>query len=96
MLVEFIDDLKSRGDAQNQALSEVEITFDSAYCVQFVLKAVFKAELRCVTKPDNNHKFEFEDQLLTPNELVEKVKNSHWEYLGPNRLYQRQFTTVNF
>jgi len=50
MLVEFIEDLKSLVTTKNQVLSEVEITFEG--CVQKVMKAVFKAELRCVTKPD--------------------------------------------
>lgn len=53
------------------------------------MKAILKAELRCVTKQDNNHKFEFENQRLTPNELIEKVKYGHWKPLGPSRLYQR-------
>lgn len=93
MLIDFIEYLDSKVAAKNQTLSEIEIIFDSAYCVQKVLKAVSKAGLRCVTKPNNNHKFEFEDQKLTPAELIETVKNGYWKYLGPNRFYQRLSVT---
>ena len=93
MLIDFIAALESLVAAKNQTLSEVEITFDSAYCVQKVMKAVEQAEFRCVTKPDNNHKFEFEGQKLTPNELIELVKNGHWKYLAKGQLYQRLSVT---
>jgi IS4 transposase len=53
------------------------------------MKAVSRAKFRCVTKPNNNHKFQFENQQLTQAELIEKVKNGPWKFLGPNRLYQR-------
>jgi IS4 transposase len=36
---------------------------------------------------------EFEGQQLTPSELIEKVKDGHWKYLGPERLYQRLSVT---
>jgi len=53
------------------------------------MRAVCHAELRVITKPNNNHKFDFENQNFTPQQLIEKVKNGHWKYLGPNRSYQR-------
>lgn len=93
MLIDFIEDLDQNVATKDQTLSEIEITFDSAYCVQKVIKAVSKAKFRCVTKPNNNHKFEFEGQKLTPAELTSKIKNGHWKYLGPDRLYQRLSVT---
>jgi len=89
MLIDFINDFNSLVIASGDTLSEIEITFDSAYCVQKVMLAVCHAELRVITKPNNNHKFDFEDQNFTPQQLIEKVKNDHWKYLGPNRSYQR-------
>lgn len=82
-------ELKSLFAASVQTLSEVEISFDSAYCVQKVMQAVCDADLRVITKPNNNHKFEFEGQELTPAELIEKVKEGHWKFLDKDRFYQR-------
>jgi len=93
MFSDFIADLESLVADRNQTLSDVEITFDSAYCVQKVMKAVGQTELRCVTKPDNNHKFEFNGQKLTPNELIEMVKDGHWKYLAKGQIYQRLSVT---
>jgi hypothetical protein len=93
MLIDFIKDLKSRLAQKSHQLSEVEITFDSAYCVQKVMNVVSQASFRCVTKPNNNHKFDLEGQKLTPAELIEKVKEDHWKYLGSYRLYQRLLVT---
>lgn len=89
ILIDFIEDLESQTVSKGHTLSEIELSFDSAYCVQKVMKAVFDAEFRCITKPNNNHKFEFDGQDVTPAELIEKVKNGHWKFLGPNRFYQR-------
>ena len=76
---------KNRG----QELTEVEFLGDSAYCVQKVLAAADKAGLRIITKPGNNHKFEFEGESLTPKEIIEKVKKRQWKYLEANTWYQR-------
>lgn len=89
MLIDFIEGFNSLKVTKGYELSEIEITFDSAYCVQKVMRAVCHAKFRGKTKPNNNHKFEFEDQELTPAQLIEKVKNGHWKYLGPDRFYQR-------
>jgi hypothetical protein len=70
-------------------LAEVEFLGDSAYCVQKVLQAAEKAGLRIITKPGNNHKFEFEGESLTPKEIIEKIKNRQWKYLEANTWYQR-------
>jgi hypothetical protein len=40
MLIDFIENLESLAVAKDQKLSEVEITFDSAFCRQKVMKAV--------------------------------------------------------
>ena len=89
MLIDFISIFNSEVLASGYNLSEIEITFDSAYCVQKVMRAVYNAELRCVTKPNNNHQFEFEGQSVTPAQLIEQLKEGHWKYLSPNQFYQR-------
>jgi len=89
MLIDFIENLNSLIVNRGLTLSEIELSFDSAYCVQKVMLAVSEAQLRVVTKPSNNHKFEFNGQLLTPAELIEVVKEGRWKCLGPNRYYQR-------
>ncbi len=89
ILIDFIGHLDSLALAKNQTLSEIELSFDSAYCVQKVMQAVSNAQLRVITKPNNNHQFEFEGQKLTPAELIEKVKKGHWKSLDSKRLYQR-------
>lgn len=57
------------------------------------MRAVSNAGFRCVTKPNNNHQFEFEGEKLTPTELIEKIKEGPWKYLAPNRFYQRLTVT---
>lgn len=89
MLIDFIEDFNSIKVTKGYRLSEIEITFDSAYCVQKVMRTICHAEFRCVTKPNNNHKFEFENQELTPAQLIDSVKNGHWKYLSTDRFYQR-------
>lgn len=89
MLIDFIEELEALFATKSQTLSEVEISFDSAYCVQKVMQALSKAQLRVVTKPTNKHKFEFEGQKLTPSELIEIVQNGHWKFLDKDRFYQR-------
>jgi hypothetical protein len=92
MLIDFIKDLESQLIAKKLTLSQIEISFDSAFCVQKVIQAVDDACI-CESSPKQvtTHKFEFEGQKLTPKELIEKVKNGHWKYLAPGRLYQRLF-----
>jgi len=89
IFIDFIENLNSIVIEKGHTLSEIELSFDSAFCVQKVIQAVSDAELRLITKPNNNHKFEFEGEVLTPAELIEKVKNGHWKVLAPNQLYQR-------
>lgn len=81
--------LREQCDRWGQALGETEILFDSAYCVQKVVKAADDAGLRIITKAGNTHKFEFEGGLLTPKEIAEKVRDRQWKYLQKNHLYQR-------
>ena len=68
---------------------EIEIIFDSAYCVQKVVTTAENAGFRVITKVGNTHKFEFEGELLTPGEIAEKIKNLQWKYLEPGQSYQR-------
>lgn len=53
------------------------------------MQAVCDADLRVVTKPSNNHKFEFEGQSVAPIELIEKVKEGEFQFLEKDRFYQR-------
>ena len=71
MLIDFLEDLEFQATARSQTLSEIELSFDSAYCIQKVMRAVSNAGLRVITKPNNNHKFEFDNQKLTPAELID-------------------------
>lgn len=89
MLIDFIKNFHSMVIAKGYTLSEVEITFDSAYCVQKVMRVICDIDLRVITKPSQTQKFEFEGQSVTPKQLIEKVKNGHWKYLAPDRFYQR-------
>ncbi len=75
-------------------MSEIKLSFDSAYCVQNVMQAGSSAELKVITKPNHHHKFEFEGQKLTPAELFKTVKNGHWKFLGPKQLGCRYFSTT--
>lgn len=81
--------LEKECDKNGYCLEEVEILFDSAYCVQKVMKAANDVGLRIVTKSGNTHKFEFEGELLTPSKIIEKVKDRQWKYLEANHCYQR-------
>jgi len=81
--------LQATCETQEMGLAEVELLFDSAYCRQKVMLPALQAGLRVVTKPGNTHKFEFEGELLTPKEIIEKVKTRQWEYLDPNTWYHR-------
>jgi hypothetical protein len=114
ILIDFIKDLDAQVTAKHliedkvfckklypRSLSDTELTFDSAFCVQKVMQMVTDVQLRVVTKANNNHKFEFEGQSVTPSEIIEfedkvfckktlssKIKNGHWKPLGSNRFYQ--------
>ena len=81
--------LKKNCERRGYSLGETEITFDSAFCRQKVLKAAEAAGLRIVSKPSNTHKFEFEGELLTPNEIIAKVKDRGWKRLEAGHWYQR-------
>jgi hypothetical protein len=87
ILIDFIQYLDAQVTAKHLTLSDIELTFDSAFCVQKVMQKVTEVQLRIVTKANNNHKFE--GQSMTPSEIIEKVKNGHWKPLGLNRFYQR-------
>ncbi len=89
ILINFIKNLNSQATAKHLTLSDIELTFDSAFCVQKVIQMVTDVQLRIVTKANNKHKFEFEGQSMTPAEIIEKVTNGHWKPLGSNRFYQR-------
>ncbi|MDM8538810.1 transposase [Desulfobacterales bacterium HSG17] len=81
--------LEKECDKNGYCLEEVEILFDSAYCVPKVMKTANDAGLRIVTKSGNTHKFEFEGEQLTPSEIIEKVKDRQWKYLEAAHCYQR-------
>ena len=93
MTREFIEHLEVQSKKYAHSLEAVEITFDSAYCVQKVIGALQKALLTFVTKPSNNHKFEFEGELLTPKEVIEKVKDRSWKSFDNDNHYQRLIAT---
>ena len=62
MLIDFIEELESLFVSLGKTLSDVEISLDSAYCVQKVLKALFDARLRVITCANYTwlgHKFNF-------------------------------------
>lgn len=73
-------------------LKKVEFVFDSAYCVQKVIKAAQKTGITIITKPKNNHKFKYEDMNFTPKEIYEKTADLNWKYLCPGHEYQRVVT----
>ncbi len=81
--------LKKMCEKRGYSLKETEIVFDSAFCKQKVIKAADAAGLRIVSKPSNTHKFEFEGELLTPNEIIAKVKDRGWKRLEAGHWYQR-------
>lgn len=81
--------LKKACDRRGHDLGEVELVFDSAYHVQKVMNAANTAGFRVVSKADGRHKFEFEGELLTPPEIIEKVAERQWKYLEKNHNYQR-------
>lgn len=89
MVVDFLEDLNNQAIHRNQTLSEVEVTFDSAYCIQKVIQAAIISQLRIVTKPSNNHKFEFNGDELTPKQIIKIVETSSWKHLDKERFYQR-------
>lgn len=91
IFIDFIDNLTEQAAGRGHTLEEIELSFDSAYCVQKVMQVVSKAQIRVVTKPNNNHKFDFEGQQLTPAQLIEKVENGPWKILGTSLLYQRLY-----
>ena len=86
---DFINTLKKEGDKRQATLKDVDITFDSAYYKNKLIKAVDNADLRLVSKPSNTFKFEFEDEFLHPKEITEKVKNRSWNQLEDRVFYQR-------
>ncbi len=90
---DFISHLKRESDRRGGSLDQVDILFDSSYCVQKVVCKAQQAGLRVVSKASNNHKFEWEGALLTPKELIEKVKEGAWKFLGKDNDYQRVVAT---
>jgi hypothetical protein len=93
MACEFIALLKTTSRKRNQSLDQVEITFDSAYCKQKVIKAAKQAGLTVVSKPGNTYKFEFEGQRLSPKQIIEKVKCRTWNWYRKDDDYQRHIVT---
>lgn len=93
MTRDFISRLKQESENRGYSLNQVEITFDSAYCKQKVIKAAKQAGLTFVTKPNNNHLFEFEGQQLSPKEIIQKVKDRAWKYNEKDNDYQRFIVT---
>jgi hypothetical protein len=89
MACDFISQLKAESQKRGCSLDQVEITFDSAYCKQKVIKAAKNAGLTFVSKPSNNHTFEFEGMRLSPKEIIEKVKDRTWKYYEKDNDYQR-------
>lgn len=89
MACDFINQLKAESQNRGCSLDHVEITFDSAYCKQKVIRAAQNAGLTFVSKPNNNHTFEFEGVRLSPKEIIEKVKDRAWKCYGKNHDYQR-------
>jgi len=89
MACDFIKQLKAESQNRGCSLDQVEITFDSAYCKQKVIRAAQNAGLTLVSKPSNNHTFEFESERLSPKEIIEKVKDRAWKCYGKNNDYQR-------
>ncbi len=89
LIRDFIKNLHADCQKRNYSLKDVEIMFDSAYCVQKVMNEAIVADFRAFSKPDNNHKFEFEGESLRPREIIEKVKKRLWEKIDKNRFYQR-------
>lgn len=90
---DFITHLKGESDRRGSSLDEVDILFDSAYCVQKVVGKAQQAGLSVITKASDNHKFEWEGEWLSPKELIEKVKEQSWKYLSKNNDHQRVVTT---
>ena len=90
MVKDYINHLNESIQTQGKTLENVEIVFDSAYCVQKVMIAAEQAHLRVITKAGNTHKFEFEGAELTPAQIIEEVKNRpSWHPLDDGRYYQR-------
>jgi len=81
--------LRKACDRRGCDLGEVELTFDSAYHVQKVMNAANAAGFRVISKADGKYKFEFEGELLTPSEIIEKVAERQWKYLEKKHDYQR-------
>ncbi len=86
---DLLTHLKGESDRRGGSLEQVDILFDSAYCVQKVVCKAQQAGLRVVSKASNNHKFEWEGEWFTPKELIEKVKEGSWKYLGKDNDHQR-------
>lgn len=77
-------------DRRGASLSDVELLFDSAFCRQKVMNAGEAAGLRIITKPGGTHKFEFDGELLSPAEIIAKMKErDEWKHLEPGHDYQR-------
>lgn len=93
MTGDFITHLKSESDRRGGSLDQVEILFDSAYCVQKVVCKAQQAGLSVISKASNNHKFEWEDEWLAPKELIEKVKERRWKVLRKHNDHQRIVAT---
>jgi hypothetical protein len=90
---DFLAHLQGESERRGCSLSEVEILFDSAYCVQKVVCKAKQADVTVISKPNSNHKFEFNGQLLTPKEIIEQVKEGSWKFLGKANDHQRYVTT---
>ena len=81
--------LSAECEKPGQRLDEVELLCDSAYCRQKVMLPAIHAGLRVITKAGNTHTFEFEGELLTPKDIIERVKTRQWKYLDPDTWYHR-------
>lgn len=93
MTVDFITHLHGESEQRGCTLDQVEILFDSAYCKQKVVSQAQQAGLSVISKPSNNHKFEWEGEWFTPKELIEQVKERCWTFLEKNHDHQRVVAT---
>jgi hypothetical protein len=93
MTVDFITHLHHESEQRGCTLDQVEMLFDSAYCKQKVVSQAQQAGLNVISKPSNNHKFEWEGEWFTPKELIEQVKERCWKFLEKNHDHQRVMAT---
>ena len=90
---DFITHLKRESDRRGGARDQVAILCDRAYGVQ---KVVWKAQQSgvSVVSPASHHpKVAWAGAWFTPKELIEKVKERAWQFLGKDNDYQRVVAT---